>query len=376
MRAEPATARRLLASLAAATCIGLAAAPSAGAQGTAVVPPDFFGVAPQNTLAPSDLERLAQGRVGTVRTFINWAGVDPTSAPGDSNWAQIDALVGAAAAQRITILPFVFGTPTWIVNGLEGRTCAPEDCLLFAPRTPAALAEWQRFLTEAVRRYGPDGEFWLAHPDLPVVPMTDWQLWNEQNSESFYQPKVDVNAYANLVAAGAQAIRAVDPNATILLGGMFGTPGGVDEPKLFAWNYLRRLYRVPGIAGHFDGVAVHPYAARLTKVIEQVKLMHKEVVRARDSAGMWVTEVGWSSGTGDNPLERGKAGQAARLGETMRYLIGHQAAFDIRNVTWFAWRDLGGEPICQWCGKAGLFAADALTPKPAWRALMTFTGGS
>ena len=104
--------------------------------------------------------------------------------------------------------------------------------------------------------------------------------------------------------------------------------------------------------------------------------MRKEVVRAGDDAELWITEVGWSSGKGKNPLERGVTGQANRLRDAMRYFIGKQAAFKIQNVTWFAWRDLAGEPICQWCGKAGLFKARSLTPKPAWKALMAFTGGS
>jgi hypothetical protein len=361
------------AALAIAAC--LTAATPARAQSEAVVPSTFFGVAPQSTLTAAELERLAQGRVGTLRIFMQWAAIDPTPAD-DDNWGQIDAIVGAAAQNGITVLPFVFGTPTWVVNGLDGKACPPQTCNLFAPRSPAALAEWQRFLREAVERYGPNGEFFAENPALPMVPITDWQLWNEQNSFSFYEPKVDVNSYANLLTAGSQAVRSVDPNAKILLGGMFGTPEGVDEPKVFAWNYLRRLYRVPGIAAQFDGVAVHPYAARLTKVIEQVKLMHREMVRAHDPAEMWITEIGWSSGTGDNPLERGKRGQASRLRDSMEYLIGHEDAFNIRNVTWFAWRDLGGRPICQWCAKAGLFDAATLAPKPAWRTLMTFTGGS
>ena len=363
-----------LAALAVAACV--AAAPARGQldEPVAVVPSEFFGVAPQSPLTPAELGRLAQGRVGTVRAYINWAAIDPTPADDDA-WGQIDALVGAAAQNGVTVFPFVFGTPTWVVNGLDGRSCPPETCLLFAPRSPAALAEWQRFLREAVQRYGPNGEFFAENPALPVVPITDWQLWNEQNSFSFYEPKVDVNSYANLLTAGSQAIRAVDPNAKIILGGMFGTPEGVEEPKVFAWNYLRRLYRVPGIAAQFDGVAVHPYAARLTKVIQQVKLMRKEIIRAQDPAEMWITEIGWSSGKGDNPLELGKRGQASRLRESMRYFIGHKDALNIRNVTWFAWRDLT-TPICQWCANAGLFGAGSLTPKPAWRALMTFTGGS
>ena len=364
-----------VAAIAAAACLAPAAARGQEQGPSAVVRSGFFGVAPQTTLTPGELGRLAQGGVGTVRVYLNWAATDLT--PADDNaWGAMDALVGAAAQNGVSVLPFVFGTPTWVVNGLDNRTCPPRTCSLFAPRSQAALAEWQRFLREAVERYGPNGEFFAQNPALPVVPITDWQLWNEQNSFSFYEPKVDVNAYATLLTAGSQAVRSVDPDAKILLGGMFGTPEGVENPKVFAWNYLRRLYRVPGIAAQFDGVAVHPYAARLTKVIQQVKLMRREIVRAHDTAEMWITEIGWSSGKGDNPLERGKRGQASRLRESMRYLIGHKDSFNIRNVTWFAWRDLGGRPVCEWCGKAGLFNAGSLTPKPAWRTLMTFTGGS
>jgi hypothetical protein len=372
--------RRSAAGLAAALAVGLslAGAAEAGAQtgpSTSVVPSTFFGVAPQNLLTGGEVERMAQGRVGTLRILLSWSTVDATSAD-DNDWSQIDAIVGDAARNGITVLPFVFGTPQWVVNGPDQRACTQPACGLFAPRSPAALAQWQRFLREAVQRYGPNGRFFAENPSVPAVPIRTWQLWNEQNSHSFYKPKVDANAYANLVKAGSDAIRSVDPTARILLGGMFGAPEGEDNPKVFAWTYLRKLYRVPGFASYFDGVGVHPYAARMPKVIEQAKLMHKEMVRAHDPAEMWITEVGWSSGTGGNPLERGKRGQATRLREVMTYFIGRQAALNIQNVTWFAWRDLGGKPICEWCANAGLFGAAALTPKPSWNALMAYTGGS
>jgi polysaccharide biosynthesis protein PslG len=340
-----------------------------------VVPRTFFGIVPQNTLTDADLSRMAQGGVGTLRAFMNWGAIDKTPAD-DNDWSSIDPVVASAARNGITVLPFVFGTPPWVVNDLEHRSCPQAKCGLYAPAGQAALAQWQRFLVEAVERYGPGGTFFATHPDLPEVPIVVWQLWNEQNSFSFYEPKVSVNSYATLVKTGTAAIHSVDPNAKILLGGMFGTPGGEEDAKTSAWNYLHKLYRVPGIEASFDGIAVHPYAARMVKVIEQVRLMRKEVVRAHDSAEMWITEVGWSSGTGGNPLERGKRGQAARLRDAMRYFIIHQASYNIQNVTWFAWRDLGGKPICDWCGNAGLFSASSLAPKPAWRALMAFTGGS
>jgi hypothetical protein len=355
----------------------LATTPPAPAKApTPVLPSSFFGVAPQAQLAADDLSRMGQGQIGTLRTIINWATVDPTAVTDDNNWATIDPIVAEAARNGIQVVPFVFGTPSWVVQTLDNGSCPVDKCAAYAPRTVAALEEWKRFLGEAVARYGPNGEFFAENPSVPVVPITTWQIWNEQNSETFYKPQPSPSAYATLLAASHDAILAQDPNARILLGGMYGTPGGEDEPKLFAWNFLRKLYRVPGFANSFNAVAAHPYSARLTKVKQQVKLLHKEVVKAGDDASMWITEIGWSGGDGPNPLERGKRGQANRLREAMRYFIGKRAAFKIENVTWFAWRDLAGKPICAWCAKAGLFKAPALTPKPAWNALMAFTGGS
>ena len=384
MAAESRTSRRgwraagvatLLAALLAVLALSTAGpAPAKGP--TSVVPRSFYGVVSQTTLSSEDLARMGQGQIGTLRVFVNWATIDLTEAPDDNDWSGLDPIMADAAKAGIQVVPFIFGTPTWVAQTLDNRTCDPASCGVYAPSSPAALAEWQRFLGEAVARYGPNGDFFTDNPSIPVLPITVWQIWNEQNSKTFYKPKPSPSAYASLLAASHDAILAKDPTAKILLGGMFGTPGGEDEPKLFAWNFLRKLYQVPGFADSFTGVAPHPYSARLIKVKEQVKLIRKEMVKAGDDAEMWITEVGWSSGTGKNPLERGKQGQANRLRDAMRYFISKSAAYRIQNVTWFAWRDLAGKPICQWCAAAGLFKATSLTPKPAWNALMAFTGGS
>jgi hypothetical protein len=352
-----------------ALCIWPAASPAQSSP-----PSTFFGVSPQSPLTSADYQRMASGRIGTVRVFVDWASIDRGSG-GSYDWSSLDQTVSEAAAHGVSVVPFVFGTPEWVARQLDFRNCRPPACSVFAPVGQAALAEWQRFLTAAVARYGPEGDFFAANPYQPYQPITVWQLWNEQNSATFFKPKPDIDSYATLVKTGAEAVHSVDPAARILLGGMFGNPGGVKQPKLFAWNYLRKLYRVPGIGNQFDGIAVHPYAARMAKVIEQVKLMYKATVQAHDRTEMWITEIGWSSGTGNNPLERGKRGQADRLQDAFGWFLSHRTRYRIQNVTWFAWRDLAGKPICQWCGNAGLFTASTLKPKPAWNALMTFTGG-
>ena len=40
---------------------------------------------------------------------------------------------------------------------------------------------WRAFVKAAVRRYGPHGQFWTQHPELPNDPIRTWQVWNEPN---------------------------------------------------------------------------------------------------------------------------------------------------------------------------------------------------
>jgi hypothetical protein len=373
---ESMSSRPAIVSAALALAIGVAVATIALAEGPGPgVPRSFYGVVSQSPLTDEDLDRMGRGEVGTLRLLINWQSIDPTAAADDYDWSAIDPIIVGAARNGIQPLPFVFGTPTWVAQDLDRNRCS-DDCLLYAPRSSAALDAWRRFLGAAAARYGPGGKIWAENPDLPAVPITTWQIWNEQNSKTFYLPDPDANAYAKLLVTAADSIRAQDPEAKILIGGMFGTPFGGETPSLTAWEFLDQLYEVPEIAASFDGIGAHPYSARLPKVEEQLRLMRDEVVDAGDAdAELWITEVGWSSGTDGNPLERGRSGQATRLREAMDYFLSVRDTYRIANVTWFAWRDLGGEPICDWCAEAGLFEAEPLTPKPSWRTLVDYTGG-
>lgn len=346
------------------------------AQGDAAGDP-FFGVASQSALTAEELERMEEGKVGTLRALVNWPSIDPTAEPDDYDWSGIDPIVLEAARHRIDLLPFVFASPNWVAQGLDHHDCDPEvDCGLYAPRGPEAIDAWRTFIADLAARYGPGGEFWEQNPELEERPIRNWQIWNEQNSETFYQPKPSVSGYADLVSAATSELRAVDPEAQVILGGMFGTPFQGEAPSIDATDYLRELYARPGFADEFEGVGVHPYAPQISGVEKQVRLLHDEMLAAGEEEGeMWVTEIGWSSEEGDNPLQRGTEGQSELMGEALGYFITKRAEFNIVNVTWFAWRDLAGAPICAWCAEAGLFEAESLTPKPSWETMMAFTGG-
>lgn len=361
-----------VAAVVALSCVLLGFVAGAGA----ATPKNFFGVASQAPLSSADFERMATAKVGTLRLEIFWSGADPTAAPDDYEWARTDEVVRGAAASGIQVLPFVFSTPGWVA-ALDGRQCA-DTCAAYAPRGPAALAAWRDFLGAATARYGPGGDFWAQNPLLAELPIRTWQLWNEQNSPTFYKPKPDVRGYAKLLTAGHEAITAVDAQAEIVLGGMFGKPLGGRKPGIAAWTFLDELYDRRGIKRRFDGVASHPYAAQFSEALVQVERLREEMVEADDGdAEIWITELGWASAGVANPLNRGPRGQADRLAQAFKYFLKKRTQLNIRSVTWYSWRDNPdlGAGLCTWCPYSGLVAAD-LTDKRSLKAFTRFTDGS
>lgn len=362
-------AQTRIAPIAAVTLFALVVTASA----TAAPPPrSFYGVAPQTDVTSTQIDRMGQGNVGALRIVINWPSVDPTPAVADYDWSAIDRIVADSARNGIQVLPSVWGTPAWVAQGIDGKACTT-TCASFAPRSPLAVSAWSTFLVDVVGRYGTNGQFWAQNPGLPAMPITAWQVWNEQNSPVFFKPRPDVKAYAGLVGVSAQAIRGVDPNAEVILGGMAELAGV--KTAIAGSSYLRRFYGVKGAKATFDGVAAHPYGAKLSRVREQVELIREVMRRGHDSAAdLWVTEIGWGSARGSNPLNRGPRGQAQRLAQAYRYFAANRRRLNVRSVSWFSWQD-SATSICAWCATSGLFTT-AFEPKPAWRAFTKLTGGS
>jgi hypothetical protein len=362
--------RGLLAiALAIAALTAAVAAPAAGA-----VPRSFYGIVPQTQLTNPDYDRMAQGKVGTVRITLNWSAVEQE--PDVYHWTGYDAIVAGAARAGVTVLPFVFGTPPWVAKGLDRRRCRGHECGLFAPKSKKAMLHWRDFLADAIARYGPNGTFFAEHPEVPRKPIRNWQIWNEQNSKDFYRPKPSPGGYAKLLDQAAKAIRTNDPGAEVILGGMAEFRRLAKGPRVIAGSdFLRRLYQARGnVKRDFDGVAPHPYAGKVARVIRQTTKTRKVMRKHGDGrTGLWITELGWSSSRGGNPLEVGPKEQAKRLTKSLRYYKRKANRFNVKNVSWFSWVD-SPTAICDWCANSGLLAP-GLVEKPAWRAFVKFTGG-
>jgi hypothetical protein len=337
-------------------------------------PKSFFGVVPQDVLEPGDYKEMAANGVGTIRSGLYWQSVQPDLVPYD--FSTFDETVRQAAKNHIRVLPYLYGTPDWVAQNIDGRSCT--SCVQYAPESHGALLVWKSFAKAAAERYGPDGSFWKQNPDLPKLPIEAWQVWNEQNSKTFFLPKPDPAGYAKLLAAASDGLHAADPDAEVVLGGMFGTPGG-GNPKhsIPAATFLHSLLAIDGAKDDFDGFALHPYSSSVASVREQVEIARREMSDSGDpDVSLWITEVGWSSGHEDNPLNVGsEAAQAQRVAQVYHLFEEHREEWNVRLVAWFAWEDShASDDFCFFCAKAGL-TTDSGEPKPALAAYEKVASG-
>jgi hypothetical protein len=299
---------------------------------------------------------LSRGGVGTLRVLFD----GPVGAAPDSpRWAPYDELMAGAARERIVVLPVLFGRPG---GGQRFKH----------PRTRADRTAWGNFVSAIAARYGRGGTFWHAHPELPAVPLTAYQVWNEPNLPVYWRPAVDAGGYLRLVRLTRARLLAVDPKALVVLAGLPDSRLGT--PML---DYVRAIYAQPGARSLFDVVALHPYAEDAPHVLAKLNQVRALMNRRGDRrTPIWVTELGWSTGGPRSPFRTTRAGQAARVSATFRALIAARTRLRLGRVALITLQDRAYLPAeAPWWGpSAGLFDR-AGSPKPAWNAFVGFTGG-
>jgi polysaccharide biosynthesis protein PslG len=367
--------KRLLAAFLLCACllVALVAGAQPGAAKPRIPPPrGFFGIVPQNALTDADASYMKAGGIEAVRWPLPWNGVQPTE-NGPYNWSVLDPVVEVAARHGLQVLPFVYGTPSWIARKY---TTLPVN-------NARAKQAFAAFLEAAVRRYGPGGEFWTEHapgvqylPEIArPVPIRSWQIWNEANFFYFALP-ASPTRYAKLVKLSSEAIKAADPRAKLILTGLFAKPTASGPRGMPADRFLRAFYRTPGIKNSFDGIALHPYAVDTETLEEYVEAFHEVTVENHDRVPLYITEMGWGSQNDFQKVafEQGIRGQVRELKASYSYLMQNARRLNLKGAYWFSWKDLPGS--CTFCDSVGLFrGGPKFHPKPAWHAFVALTGG-
>ena len=88
------------------------------------------------------------------------------------DWSAYDKEVELAAEDDVRVMPFVWGSPEWV---------ASEPSELPVKTSLAALGVAEVPPRSGPLRYGPEGEFWEDHTKLDYLPITHWEIWNEEN---------------------------------------------------------------------------------------------------------------------------------------------------------------------------------------------------
>ena len=162
--------------------------------------------------------------------------------------------------------------------GRAGRTARRGSCTASRPNP----ADYGRFLGAAAARYG------SRSPDLRLRGTIEvWSLWNEPNHQPYSMPRPDPDKYAAMVKSAYAAIKAADPDATVLTGGTAPAPDAADGSDYQPTTWLRMLYD-RGAGGSFDGVASHPYAYPFSPLTDkdwnayrQTEYLHDVMAAAR-----------------------------------------------------------------------------------------------
>jgi hypothetical protein len=234
------------------------------AHAAAAVPKDYYGVNAQLLLAWSQdrwsphLDAIRASGIGVVRKDADWGyaeplAPDPVTGAHKYRWQAFDDRVAALSRGGLRWYPILDYSAPWAAQVSGDVMTPPRD-----PRQYAAYAA--AFAT----RYGRGGDFWREHPELPALPVTSYEIWNEPNVEYFWHPQAAApEDYADLYMAARQAIHAVDPEADVVVGGLSVIGIG---------DFLRRMFASrPDLAGNIDAVGFHPYGSNISTAYSRIR---------------------------------------------------------------------------------------------------------
>ncbi len=264
------------------------------------------------------LDRVAGSGSGWVRVGVGWCSLEEAGAGQVAQWylQRLDATVAAAGARGLQVLATLGCTPRWL-SGSESLTGLPET---------GQVGQFQRVAAWLAERY--------------AGRIAAWEIWNEPDcSAGTGCGLTDPGVYVPVLQAGFTGVRAGDPGAVVVSGGISGVNA--------AW--IAGLYAAGG-GGWFDALGLHPYqgpaaeppeapAAEHPYRIANVERVRAVMVEQGDAeAPVWFTEFGWTTGAGegwfagvDEATQADYLGRAIAMVQERYSYVTHAFVFTIRD---------------------------------------------
>lgn len=247
----------------------------------------FLHEEPDDAVVVRTLDMIEQGGFGFVRQIIGWYEIEPqqdvfVDAQGSSTWTKYDRIVELAEERGLEIIGRLEKPPAW------ARAGQPNPGM---DGPPDRLEDYADFVAQFVTRY--QGRVRYI------------QLWNEPNLEGEWGAKpIDAAEYVDLLQAGYEAAKSIDPTVTVLLAGLAPTDQTGPE-NLSDLLFLQDVYDAGG-AAYFDIVTVMIYGYGYSPSDRRVSfnrnnfsrpIQTREVMERNGDAGtpVWAVEYGWVS---------------------------------------------------------------------------------
>ena len=312
------------------------------------------GLERSNSQAASLGQLAAQGGVKWSREELSWANIEPTT-KGQYTWGTYDYRLSLDAANGISVVGMLLTTPRWAST----YPTAPD----YYWYEPSNYNDYYDFVRAAVTR-------WRGQ-------INTWEIWNEPNHAGTWNCVNNCDRaakYAQLLQGAYSAIKSVDPNARVLIGGLY-----VHDTTNEGMAFLDRVVQASGGGINFDALSIHAYmpdrvpeSMRSDSIVQnfQYRLnMANDWINAHGGrpSEIWITEDGRSTCSGcPSQFTWSEDDQASML--VRMYGIA-AASPRVVQFDWFQFEDKFNNPADLYGGMS--IVRDNLTTKPAYTAYRT-----
>jgi streptogramin lyase len=231
---------------------------------------------------------LVESGAHWVRTELAWAAVEPTNRePSAFAWSSADQAVGATTEECFNLVLTILDNPAWAATRVGG------------PIDRVSVAEFVKFVGAVVERYDGDGQ--ADAPGSPVVHY--FELYNEPDGNSFAPDGRWGHAgpaYAAMLAAVYPAVKAANPQAQVVFGGI-AYDAFLEDGGWFVRTFLDVVLQAGGGA-HFDYMNFHYYPAfagswttgKGPGLKEKVAAVRAKLMDYGVDKPILITETGWT----------------------------------------------------------------------------------
>lgn len=217
----------------------------------------------------TELDQAQAAGAKWIRFDVGWSATEEQAKGTYWRMTRLTNIINGIKSRGMEPVPAVMGTPAWANNNAGMWT---------PPTNDQDFYDYMKYITARFNtvRY--------------------WEIWNEPNLPEFWQPAPDAARYTKLLQAGYRGLKAGNPNALVISGGLSNN----DK------EYLQQMYNA-GARGYFDLFGLHPYTENRSPYYTCHSYDHewnfcgitdmKQTMEANGDTGkhIFVTETGWTT---------------------------------------------------------------------------------